>query len=346
MIFYWCAGQDDNIGDVILRRRMLRAVQDTGRVCHVYVGRATPGFVEGLSLRRDDVVYRNFLWFVMVALLASLRREWLFAFNPGEIRCTRRQGIMHAILIPMMVVSHLRGRRCVRLGVGVHEYESMWKLPILVTVWLSKENVWRDRESRDRFGVGAVAPDWAFDEGAESGESVDVPRRWLAISLRSDGPEPSAEWFSSMQQISSAKGLEPIVVVQVRRDSPRARAIAERLHCGVVDWTEETHHVQERRLRDVYRQSEAVVSDRLHVLIMALTEGVIPLGLMEHEDTKIGRHFRAAGFETVSWDVSGWTSEEIAQQGLRILDDRRSVETASRLARARVDAMDMIVGAK
>nr|WP_280759840.1 hypothetical protein [Prescottella agglutinans] len=149
-----------------------------------------------------------------------------------------------------------------------------------------------------------------------------------------------------MQQISSAKGLEPIVVVQVRRDSLRARAIADRLHCSVVDWTGETHHVQEQRLRNVYRQSEAVVSDRLHVLIMALTEGAIPLGLMEHEDTKIGRHFRAAGFETVSWDVSGWTSEEIVQHGTRILEDRRSVETASRFARDRVEDMDMIVGAK
>ncbi|GAB2636607.1 polysaccharide pyruvyl transferase family protein [Prescottella soli] len=346
MIFYWCAGQDDNIGDVILRRRMLRAVQDTGRACHVYVGRATPGFVEGLSLRRDDVVYRNFIQFVMVALLASLRREWLFAFNPGEIRCTRRQGIMHAILIPMMLVSHLRGRRCVRLGVGVHEYESMWKFPILVTVWLSKENVWRDSESRDRFGMGTVAPDWAFDEGSELSESADLPRRWLAMSLRSDSPEPSDEWFAAMEQISEAKGLEPIVVVQVRRDSLRARAISERLQCSVVDWTGESHHAQEQRLRNVYRESEAVVSDRLHVLIMALTEGAIPLGLMEHEDSKIGRHFRAAGFETVSWDVSDWTSAEITQQGMRILDDRRSVEAASRFARDRVDAMDMIVGVK
>ncbi len=47
-VFFWCRGQDDNIGDVLLRRRMLRDLRRLGEV-HVLIGGASEGFIESMG---------------------------------------------------------------------------------------------------------------------------------------------------------------------------------------------------------------------------------------------------------------------------------------------------------
>jgi glycosyltransferase involved in cell wall biosynthesis len=340
MIHYWCAGQDDNIGDVILRRRMLRTMQSAGPRCAVYVGSASDGFVEALGLRPEDTVHRNFLGFVGSATVHSLRKNWLFGFNPGEIKCNRKQSLMHALLIPMMLVSLVHGRRCIRVGVGVgmDGYHAVWRALIAVTVRLCGVNVWRDASSRALFGTGDIAPDWAFDEGPDDSTAPDVAPdgEYLGVSVRYDGPATSAAWVAAVRSLADGLGVTPVVLVQVRRDSRRAHELAASLGCEVLDWIDESHAEQEKRLRDLYRRSVAVISDRLHVLVMALGEGAIPLGPMEHRDAKIAGHFAAAGFPPVSWDVRGWAPDRIVSTARAVIDDRDSVDDAARTARNRV----------
>lgn len=344
MIFYWCSGQDDNIGDVILRRRMLRSLQNAGDV-RVYVGSASPEFIEGLGLRPRDSVITNYVWFVLTAMVCSVRRNWKFAFNPGEIKCNRRQSLMHAALIPMMLLANIRGRRCIRIGVGVHGHQSRWGLLIKATVDLAKVNIWRDVESRERFRRGTVAPDWAFDEqgmSADSG-SKGVARNLLGISVRSDGGDISASWIAAVQKLVATHNLEPVVVVQVRRDADRAYEISRLFDCKIIEWNEQSHVEQEDRLRSVYRECAAVISDRLHVLVMAMTEGSVPIGLMEHPDSKIRQHFDAAGFDRLSWDVRGWTPEQTVNIGAAVIDNRSALMEQLASAQNRVHELDILV---
>ncbi|MGA4689316.1 hypothetical protein ACPCXD_03500 [Rhodococcus sp. AB351] len=343
MIFYWCSGQEDNIGDVILRRRMLRSLQSADE-CRVYVGRASPNFIRALGLQDRDVVYSNFLAFVLIAMLNCLRKDWKFAFNPGEIKCNRRQSLMHAALIPMMLISNTRGRRCIRIGVGIHEYSSRWEVFVKATVRLAGVNVWRDAESRARFDSGTVAPDWAFDEhGLSSPDATgEDPRGMLGVSLRSDGSAATETWLTAVRTLAQMSGLEPVVLVQVQRDSERSHEMAARLGCEVLDWTDANHSEQEARLREAYRTCAGVISDRLHVLVMAMTEGAVPLGLMEHVDNKVHKHFDAAGIDRISWDVRSWASEQIAERGSKVLGQRdglfkQLVETQERIRQ--LDAM-------
>lgn len=344
MIYYWCAGQDDNIGDVVLRRRMLHSLQSAGPKCAVYVGGASDGFVEALGLRPEDTVHRDFLAFIRQATVHSLRKNWLFAFNPGEIKCNRKQSLMHALLIPMMLVSLLRGPRCVRMGVGVGRdgYHPAWRWLIDVTVRLCRVNVWRDEQSRKLFGRGTVAPDWAFGEGAvdSAAQEPEPVRDRLGVSLRYDGPATSSGWIDAVREIASSLGVTPVVLVQVRRDSDRARELADALGCEVLDWVDESHAEQDKRLRELYRSCAAVVSDRLHVLVMALGEGAVPLGLMEHRDTKIAGHFAAAEIDPVSWDVRGWLPNRIAATAVARVEARDAVHRQARAARIRVRELD------
>ena len=335
MIYYWCAGQDDNLGDVVLRRRMLRDLQQLGRCC-VYIGRASSGFEQSLGLRDTDFVYRNFGRFVLDAALSSFAADWLMCFNPGEITINPKQSLMHAMVIPALLLGRIRGsQRIVRIGVGVAAPtpKSRWKYAFDATVRLSGCNIWRDDTSRDVFGRGTVAPDWAFAAGTLN---APTERRFMGLCLRSDGPDPSDEWIAAIEQVADERHLTPLLLVQVARDEARAQALAKRLNCECVGWGDRSHLEQESALTAAYGKSEVVISDRLHGLILAVANGAVPVGLMEHPDIKIGRHFDSAGFGPISIDATGWSATAMATKIQEIISTELDISAALSEARAKV----------
>ncbi|MCW2494329.1 MAG: polysaccharide pyruvyl transferase family protein [Jatrophihabitans sp.] len=311
---------------------MLRSVQASGQ-CHVYVSDATAGFREGLGLTGADTTYRSYPRFVLAALIAAVRGGgWMFAFNPGEIRCVRKQAVMHALLVPTLIVGRLRGGSVVRAGVGTRDWHWFWGRLIKLTVTLASINAWRDEYSRSVFGSGIIRPDWAFDDGPGS-VAPTTSRSRLAVTLRSDRPAPSEAWVAALRQVCADTGLAPVVVVQVRRDNAAAEALAARLGAEFVPWPAEQPHLrQETAVRAIYAESAFVVSDRLHALVMGLTEGALPAGVIEGPDVKIGRHFAAAGITAVSTDATGWNSARVAEWITALGDRRGEIETG--LARA------------
>jgi glycosyltransferase involved in cell wall biosynthesis len=342
-IFYWTSGQDDNLGDVVLRRRMLHDLQELGQV-NVHVGRGSRSFIDGLKLTDAEVVYTDFVKFCLSSLRTALKGRMLFAFNPGEVGISRKMAIMHAMLIPTLLLTRLTGGRAVRIGVGMSSARSYWGLPIRATTWLCRENIWRDEESRDWAGRGRVGPDWAFGLDESRGGSASSHRTLMAISYRGDHDALTDEFVEALSKSASAHGLEPVVVVQVRRDSEAMRALADRLGCRCVDWVDgDSHLEQEDKLLQIYRESKLVVSDRLHVLILGATAGCIVAGLMEHPDSKVGRHFQAAGFPRVSWDVSRWDSQSIAKTIDAVMEATLAQVHAVELARARVDMLSDVL---
>ncbi len=106
-VFLSTWGQNDNIGDSILRRGLLRSFQGMDGVeLHVHVGRREPGeandegYLSALGLRGDEVLYdRAIDWLrgastkvfakrtIMVSLLV-----WIY-FTEGVVRATSEGGI-------------------------------------------------------------------------------------------------------------------------------------------------------------------------------------------------------------------------------------------------------------
>ena len=54
------------------------------------------------------------------------------------------------------------------------------------------------------------------------------------------------------------------------------------------------------------------ISDRLHVLVGAVTEGAVPAALLVNSSDKIARHFAAAGIHDVSYPSAGLTATELS----------------------------------
>lgn len=122
---------------------------------------------------------------------------------------------------------------------------------------------------------------------------------------------PPPGWFTWLGQLCTTLGLRVVVVVQVEQDRERAELAARTLGAEVAPWEGTSHVAQERALRNVYGQSRLVIGDRLHGLIMAATEGAIPLGWVPSSSGKIRRHFDAVGFRFASEHEGGDVAELI-----------------------------------
>ncbi|WP_135849752.1 glycosyltransferase [Serinibacter arcticus] len=294
MIFISVASQRDNLGDSLLRRPLIAAGQACG-TCHVYVGEGAEDWTN-LGLRSVDRLYTDRRkWMFALARSAVLRRTTLL-LNAGELLPDRRFLVSRALLLPVILASRARGGRLIHAGFGLRDPNA--KVPAIARLIASLSDVatWRDEASRSAAGIGTVAPDWAFGEGA-SPEHVSErhheqsDRRVLALSLRGDRPPPPAAWLDEVRRVVSEDlDATVVVVVQVRRDGDRNAWLAKELGAELIDWPEEADHAeQERRVRSVYSRATWIGSNRLHAVIMAVTEGAVPLDLVPDQSQKVPR---------------------------------------------------------
>lgn len=329
-------GQHDNIGDVILRRELLCWIHDLGDI-HAYVGRSTKDYDEALGLTLSDSVYRNAgRWVRNFLASATRRRNVSYIFKPGEIQFEVKGLKEHVGLLPMVGLTRARGGAVVRVGVGSRASRGLASRAVRPSVWLSNKSFWRDDVTRAVFGHGDVIPDLGFGQGMQDEDlllSNSESRSLLTVSLRSDRPYPPAKWFVAVRNLAGELNLNIVVVTQVARDNERSKQVAEQLNAKCIEWHGGGHWEQEERLRAVYRNSQLALSDRLHVLIAAVTEGAIPVAGAGDQNEKIARHFRSAGFGEIGMDL-------LANDGYL------SSDTVHGLVESREDVMKSVISAR
>ncbi|MET3926354.1 polysaccharide pyruvyl transferase family protein [Devosia sp. 2618] len=293
-VFVNCSGQDDNIGDVVLRRALIAEIRDAGEL-HLYVGPASDDFVEGLVVPETAVLYRD----VRKWTSAFLGSEGAVSYiaKPGEITTTPKGCLRFLRTIFFALRARLSGGQAVIAGVGFRNRPPKL-LPVRLIFSVFNHVSWRDSKSYQYAGIGNIVPDWAFSKLASVGDKADWPRQSLVVSMRSDRPAPSDGWYDAVSAFAARRSLEVLVVTQVGRDEPRSAEIAARLKVKHIPWN--GHHLNhEIALRSIYQKSALVLSDRLHVLIVAMTEGACPCACVEREDIKVQRHFDAINLENI-----------------------------------------------
>lgn len=335
-IFVPCVGQGDNIGDVILRRQLLTWLRPLGQL-HVYVGGVPDGFIEALDIRPDEKVYRSFSRFYSAALRSEGSGRPVYVFKPGEVQLTLAGMKEHVSVLPIAALTRLRGGAVARIGAGTRDYAPIPRALMWPSNRLSQLTYWRDGGTSGYLG-GHVMPDLAFGEGATSFDGV---RDSVTVSMRGDRPMPSNEWVRGLRSFATDRGFRLVVVTQVEVDRERSGAIAQLLDAELVDWAGESHAEQEARVRLEYRRSAVTVSDRMHVLIAALTEGASPIGLLVNKVDKIERHFAAAGMSGVGIASADFSAARIEESLERALANRD--EVLDRLAGAREELEEVRV---
>ncbi|ROS29303.1 polysaccharide pyruvyl transferase WcaK-like protein [Rathayibacter sp. PhB127] len=294
-IFVNPSGQKDNLGDSILRRAYLNALRRHGEL-HVFAGTHSE-YVSGLGLRPEDIVYRSRRSWLVAALHGNPAKEKTsFAMNAGEWVLDRRflvNSLWQSLLLLRCRIS--RGRS-VALGIAVRRNQNRPARSYFQTMLRLVATVsWRDPESGADFGLGTVAPDWAFALGSASEDFRALGERGsIAVVLRGDRPAPGSAWIGAVRALADEHSCRVVVVNQMREDEARCEELAKALDGEVLAWAPGIpHSAQEERVRSVYRDSVAVVSDRIHALILGVTEGAVPIGFTTGDPEKVRRTFAA-----------------------------------------------------
>jgi polysaccharide pyruvyl transferase WcaK-like protein len=299
-VFAWITGQDFNIGDSILRRPYVDALTEIGDV-DIWVRGASDDFLTGLDLD-NVVVSRSFVRWYLRALRSALAGRTCVAFNAGEVWVSWSRAVMMLFLTVLSLSTRLRGGFSVWLGASIRPTNSrvlrfVFRLAIRSTtlVW------WREAASNSRGLPRKVGPDWAFETGRDALElETRRERRNLAFILRGDRTMPGQAWLAWVSRMIEATELAPVFVVQVQSDRSRAYELAALFSGEVADWAPDaSHREQEEKVRAVFRTSAVAIGDRLHGLVLAATEGAVPLGWVDTSGGKIASHFQAAGFDYV-----------------------------------------------
>lgn len=359
-IFLSTWGQNDNIGDSILRRGLLRTFQGIDGVeLHVHVGRREPGehndegYLSALQLRGDEILHDRTIDWLKAAAAGVFTERTIMVLPAGEIvypkigRSLTGLGNLVLALAP-----RLRGGTALQVGAGVRlssvgakaAQRGDGSVTVPFAERLSRRSMamvaWRDSATRAAFGVGDLLPDWAFGEGDDPLDGglgpAPAERGLLAVTTRWDRGMLSGEKLDLLRRLADRHGLRLQVYSQVRRDREHCERLAAALHPGTepVLFENQTHAVWEREVRALHRRSALVASDRAHALIIGATEGAIPVVVSNWPAVKPIETLRAGGIRVPSdsGSADGPVEEYVAAQ----LADASAIERAVVQARRQI----------
>lgn len=332
-VFVILTGVSGNLGDAVIRRRVLEWSRDLGTL-HAYVGRTTDGWVEQLQMRPNETVYR-----------ASRRREWLkklvfgrgpkvLVFDPGEVPLGTAHLKSELMFLAIVIAVRLRGGVVFRPPRAVGEYNPVVAAIYRLSSRFTQITMWRDGDSMSRMRVGVLTPDTAFGEPSSS--DPEMHRDLLLVSMRGKRAMPSDAWFDGIATFARESGLRVVAASQVDEDEKRSEEIAARFGADVATfepWGDRSDLEQERMVRELYKRCALVVSDRLHVLILSAQAGAVPTELAPSPKAKVRTHFATIGFDDVSFDTAAATAEDIT--AILHTQATRAGELAEKLAAAR-----------
>lgn len=328
--FVVVTGQRDNVGDSLLRRPLVSLARELGQ-CHVLVGKDATGYSVNVGLTNGDVVYADRRRWLKALVASALSTRTHLILNAGEMTINRKYALDRIVLFPVIALLKLRRGLVVQTGVGIRNPRA--RVPRLIRMIVGSADIvtWRDGDSREAARHGAVQPDWAFAEGSSAAE---IKRRYstprtsrLALSLRGDRQAPSKIWIDTLKTALQAHSVRPVVVCQVRRDEDRSRWLADQLDADYVPWGPLADHRQQEEIaRGVYADCDWVISDRLHVLIAAATEGAVVVPFAPDSGAKLKRTLGAAGMTYLEVDALDLSDDALDRERdalLSVLEDTR-----------------------
>ncbi|WP_424346460.1 hypothetical protein [Kocuria sp. CH-021] len=308
-VFVTLTGDYPNIGDALIRRRSLAWARLCGDSVSAFVGRAPDMWCVQVGLQDDDSVYRQKDLAAWIAAIAKSPRGVTLVLEPGEVDLRLNQYKWECLVLLFTLLVKLKGGRIVRPPRSLSRPSRALTLVHAIGLRMSDTVLWREARSEALVRQGQVAPDIAFSEPQYGSEASN--RRRLIVSLRGLRPSPSDAWLEGVRGFAQDLDLEITVVAQVRQDEIRTVELADALGGECVSFGDRDDLEQERLLRSVYRESVLVISDRLHVLILAALGGALPCEVVPAPSAKVRDHFAAAGIKEVSFDAEGGTADEV-----------------------------------
>jgi hypothetical protein len=302
-------GPAGNIGDALIRRGTLQWALGASDELVVYVGAAPDIWLRQLGVPDDAVVLRTkrsvprWLW-----MLATSPGRPVLVFEAGEVPLDRGNVLRELVFLAETLLVRLKGGVVVRPPRGIRAATNPALLLHALAARMSQVSLWRDPATAALARGGDLAPDIGF--AVEPSPSPQI-RDELIVSLRGTRSMPSTAWFEAVRATAEDEGLSIRTVVQVREDEARARELAEALGGEFEPWGDTDSVEQEARLRERYTAARLVISDRMHVLVLAAIDGAAPAELVPMPTRKITEAFATIGVHGISCDASTCEADEM-----------------------------------
>lgn len=281
--FLSVAAAEWNLGDIYIRRAVTRAMADDGMDAVVYTGTMGPGYVEAFEFPSNWVVTASPRRFLTLLLGACIRRKATVIMAPGPAQLeTRLSPLIKRIGVALMLMfARLSGNRVAVLGRALRGSGPVALKAERLIARSSVVYLARDPQTAELVGPPAQArPDLGFaDSAARSGAAPETGagRPLIALSLRYDR-NPSIDLVREFAEHWRSRGFDIVLVTQVRQDREIHDVLSKECGFRHVDWPDGRSQLeQERLIVQTYAQCIAVVSDRLHALIVGCRQGAIPV---------------------------------------------------------------------
>lgn len=327
--FVSLTGPAGNIGDALIRRETLAWAMGTSDDLVAYTGDAPDVWLRQLGVPPEAIVLRTKKsvprW---LRLLVLAPRRPVLVFEAGEIPLDRGNGLRELVFLVETLIVRLKGGIVVRPPRGIRAPSWPALAVHRLAARLSQVTLWRDESTLATARCGRLAPDIGFSAGTRAGHAWGE-RGELLVSLRGARPLPDAEWLSAVRETAERADLSIRTVVQVREDESRARELARLLGGEFEPWGDTDPLVQEERLRQRYDAAQVVISDRMHVLVLASLSGAIPIELVPRPTMKITKAFAAIGLHGVSVDSSA--SDQTRMRAALLPTTERAAEVSERV---------------
>lgn len=285
-IFLPITGQYENIGDVLHRRELLGLIKQ-GRTVHMFIGSAPQEFVDALAGEHLNLIFYRSLtkW-----LLRYFFSNGVLLFKSGQNTLGYKRWLFECTLFLLGRIS-FKGNNVLRIGVNVprkfHKNVRIFKL------FYNRGIVfWRTDIAKQVFSYGLVVPDLVMLR--QRVQNAEFKTRSIVLSLRFDRISQPESFFRSLKEWSELNDYKIVILSQVSFDDEVSRKLADRYSWDLVlRNSDETMITFMDRLDELFKQSEYVFSDRLHVLLGAAVFNCKLLGLVSQgADRKIEDHFQ------------------------------------------------------
>lgn len=247
----------------------------------------------------------------------------VYHFKPGHyVSNNDLRGLTKSIaLFGFTSVSKMAGWRFRRVGVSFSMPSGMARLADVYTGRQHDCYGLRDRKSLQMakdLGIAAVySPDLAFLLSSQEGSSENGCTKFGISFRRRDWIQPKGDLFKqfldAVGNISQRCKLEPVAISQVAFDESLTKTLSQELRCCEICFEQSEDAVQ--NLFADYGECRFVISNRLHVLIFAWSQGAIPIPLADRNaDHKVIDLFQSVGLGdlTLNTDAMQCLEEHVA----------------------------------
>jgi len=300
-VFFSLAAQYENMGDETINALLVREISQRSELIALrhgvpewYVDNilATPE-LDKSRIRFVDSPTR-FIRDIGIAVISQ--QQSVFFTSCGDVTPQGETWLRDGMLVALQ---HLPSLRMATAGMSMSRLSQSREMLLRTAVRRGGKLTVRDARTQSMLMSAGIStsllPDLAFLLPTVS----STPKDLLVLSFRQAAAVKTESLLDSLTQfvrVASDWGLSTLVTWQVEHDAPYCRYLAERLNVRA-EGIEPRERFRFDRMCGIYDRASLVLSNRLHVLLVAASRGALPFPLIHESEVKVRAVFEGMGLE-------------------------------------------------